>query len=134
MNVQFAQHQNDFEVQNHGLMFENVPFTGSLNRSASGQLGQAVCHYVDGKKNGVFKEWYPNGNIKEVSLFRDDELHGRRICYWSNGSKRFHVNYINGVMDGVYEEWDDNGISKQIKTYYKGKLICVKKSHLNLSL
>ncbi len=134
MNVQFAQHENDFDVQNQGLMFENQPFTGTLNRAATEHLGEAICHYLNGLKNGVFKEWYKNGQIKEVSLFRDDELHGRRIWYWPNGSKRFHVNYIEGQMNGVYEEWDENGICKQIKTYYKGKLVCVKKAHLSLSL
>lgn len=134
MNVQFAQHENDFQVQSHGLMFEDQPFTGVLNRSETSAYGKAICSYVEGRKNGVFKEWYQNGQIKEVSLFRDDELHGRRICYWPNGTKRFHVNYINGLMDGVYEEWDENGISKQIKTYYKGKLVCIKKQHLTVSL
>lgn len=133
MNVQFAQHENDFQVQQHGLLFENQPFTGVLSRSATENHGAAICNYTDGRKNGVFKEWYLNGKIKEVSLFRDDELHGRRICYWPNGTKRFHVNYINGLMDGVYEEWDENGISKQIKTYYKGKLVCIKKQNLSLT-
>ena len=134
MNVQFAQHEKDFVVQNQGLMFENQPFNGVLHRTESNGLGEAICHYTNGLKNGVFKEWYPNGNIKEVSLFRDDDFHGRRICYWPNGTKRFHVNYIEGEMDGVYEEWDQSGITKQIKTYYKGKLICVKKNDLSLAV
>ena len=133
MNVQFAQHQNEFEVQDHGLMFEKQPFSGSLFREGNESLGEAICHYKNGLKDGVFKEWYPNGQIKEVSLFREDEFHGRRICYWPNGTKRFHVNYINGEMDGVYEEWDMNGINKQFKTYYKGKLICVKRHGLTLT-
>ena len=128
MNVLFKSHQQDFDVQNKGLMFENQLFTGVLHRSTNNQFGEAICSYKDGKKDGVFKEWYLNGNIKEVSLFQGDEFHGRRICYWPNGTKRFHVNYVNGEMDGVYEEFDMNGLTKQIKTYYKGKLICVKKS------
>lgn len=133
MNVLFASHQKDFDVQHSGLMFENQLFTGSLHRSATNLYGEAICHYKDGKKDGLFKEWYQNGHIKEVSLFQDDELHGRRICYWPNGTKRFHVNYINGQMDGVYEEFDENGMTKQIKTYYKGKLICVKKALWSIS-
>jgi antitoxin component YwqK of YwqJK toxin-antitoxin module len=134
MQIQFNDHQRDFDVKNQGLMFENQPFTGSLHRDAGPNNGQAVCQYTNGLKNGVFKEWYINGKIKEVSLFRDNELHGRRICYWPNGTKRFHVNYINGQMDGVYEEFNNNGMTKQIKTYYKGKLICVRKNQMDLAV
>ena len=130
MDLHFAQHQNELDVQHGGLMFDNQPFTGSLHREASNTTGEAICHYQNGKKNGIFKEWYPGGTIKEVSMFRDDELHGRRICYWPNGTTRFHVNYSEGEMDGVYEEFADNGITKQIKTYYKGNLIRVRKSLL----
>ena len=133
MNVQFSQHREHFDVHNRGLFFINQPFSGVLKRNANEIHGIAICNYADGLKNGVFKEWYVNGQIKEVSLFRADELHGRRICYWPNGLKRFHVNYVDGCMNGIYEEWDETGISKQIKTYYKGKLICVKKSHLRVS-
>ncbi|MBR9859918.1 hypothetical protein GYB22_04070 [bacterium] len=127
MNIQFAEHKNDFEVSTDALLFENQPFNGVLKRDSDEVNGEAICHYQNGKKNGVFKEWYLNGEIKEVSLFKDGELHGRRICYWPNGTKRYHVNYINGDMDGIYEEWDDNGMNKQTKIYYKGKLIRIQK-------
>ena len=129
MNIQFAEHKNDFEVSTSALLFENKPFTGVLKRDRDDENGEALCHYRNGKKDGVFKEWYLNGEIKEVSLFKEGELHGRRICYWPNGVKRYHVNYVNGHMDGVYEEWDENGISKQTKIYYKGKLIRVQSNN-----
>ncbi len=37
------------------------------------QLRDREINYVNGKINGIFKQFYPNGNIYRESIFMNDE-------------------------------------------------------------
>ncbi len=55
----------------------------------------------DGKKNGIWKEFYSNGNVKS------------------------EVTYEHGVIDGYLKEYEENGKIIKSERYLKGELVVV---------
>ena len=50
---------------------------------------------VNGKYNGLQKEWYEDGQLKSERLMKDGEIVGKQISYYENGK----IKTI--VVDGV---------------------------------
>jgi antitoxin component YwqK of YwqJK toxin-antitoxin module len=62
-----------------------------------------------GEKNGLWKSYYPNGNVWSEGEFKDGLDHGIRKAYYENGQKRFEGKYENGRKRGMWIFWDENG-------------------------
>ena len=72
--------------------------------------------FLDGKPDGMWTYWFPNGQKKEegnpvssdsTSLaFLNDGI----WTFWhANGQMKETGTYINGEKDGPWTEWHDNG-------------------------
>jgi len=57
------------------------------------------ANYKDGEYDGLFEEFYENGQLK------------------------IRVNYIDGKEDGLYEEFDIDGNLTETETYRNGELV-----------
>jgi hypothetical protein len=112
------------ELKNNKLYLGALPYTGMLKK----QLKDELCeiNYCNGEMHGIYKCFYLNGTIKEISLYKNSVLDGRCISYWPCGQKQMNVSYIDGETDGLYEEWNEAGALVCRKIYFKGKLIAVK--------
>ena len=87
---------------------------------------------LKGEKNGIYKEWYPNGAIKTKGKYLNG-IEDRMWLFWyENGLKEKEGRYKDGVKDGLWFEWDlngkikeevrysiDNKIEETIYTYYE---------------
>ncbi len=120
MNTQTTNELNPEEV----FMVGSEPFTGKFQNIENGNKTETT--YFLGQKHGIHKEYFENGKLKRICLFRENVLDGREVNYWPNGTKKRSLNYTKGMIDGVFEEWDIEGVQTTLKTYYKNKLICVK--------
>lgn len=78
--------------------------------------------YKDGKQLAK-KSWYENGQLKQEEIF-DSE--GRRDGvakeWFANGQINTAVSYKQDVKDGSAEEWQENGQPKSLYLYKNGKL------------
>jgi uncharacterized protein len=54
--------------------------------------------FADGKNEGDFIDYYPNGNIKEEKAYEDDQLHGFWIVYDQNEVITKKVKYFRGEI------------------------------------
>lgn len=64
-------------------------------------------HYytINGKKHGPYiKRWF-NGNLRSISEYVDDLLHGKRIVYDEYENRIFEYECLYGKLHGVYKEW-----------------------------
>lgn len=52
----------------------------------------------------LIKNWYDNGNLEEVTAYKNYKKHGRRIYYNYDGSVCSDVNYIDGVEEDVLNQ------------------------------
>ena len=124
MTALYQDIKDHLELKNNSLCLSGKPFTGMLKKKLDDEISE--INYYNGQIHGIYKCFFPNGKIKEISLYKNGLLDGRCISYWPNGQKRMNVTYVDGEMDSLYEEWNEIGMLICRKTYFKGKLIASK--------
>lgn len=65
--------------------------------------------YEKGEKQGIFKQWWPNGNLRYLFNYKNDKYDGKQIVYFHFGKVQEEKNYINGIEEGVQRIWDSTG-------------------------
>ena len=126
--------KNHFSLIKGVLYYKNETFTGileevdSINKTRNftsynkGQKhGIAAKFYFDdataeerlyseGKKVGIHKGWYPNGQLKFEFYFNPKgEYHGSVTSWYKNGQKVKAFNYVNGKEEGSQKMWQPDG-------------------------
>ncbi len=105
----------------------------NFNNSTRESSGQTV----DGKKQGEWKTYYLNGQLKEVKHYLNDTLNGQSIEYYPNGNLSSRATYKMGTsIDSFFlyhsngqknlQEWkDSNGHEQGVFNVYaeNGQLI-----------
>ena len=89
------------------LKGQNEPYTGPIYSSYSNNTLKSKGDVSDGKKDGLWNEWYENGRIKSKENFK------------------------NGKATGVWELWHDNDQMKLKASFSNGKAT-VSYTHLTL--
>ena len=79
-------------------------------------------------KDGLYTEWYENGNKKLEYTYNDGKMDGLRTFWYEDGQKRWLSSYKDGERDGLWTWWWEwTGDEKKFeKTYKDGKLISEK--------
>tara|TARA_B100000959_G_C14963855_1_gene616907 strand:- start:1276 stop:2091 length:816 start_codon:yes stop_codon:yes gene_type:complete len=106
--------------------------------------------YINGKKEGLHKEYYKNGRLKAERIFINDKLdgiskiyyksgksksklmatanfknskmEGTATGYYYNGRVRFYENYKNNIKNGYCKYFNEYGGIKKEENYKNGKL------------
>ena len=58
-------------------------------------------NYIEGKLDGEYKTFYPDGNPTEVTSYKDGLLEGNYKKYAIKGHLIFDFNYSNGALNGI---------------------------------
>ena len=78
----------------------------------------------NGKPNGLWKEYYINGQIIMVGNFKNGKKDGSwKEYYGKNGQLKEKGTYNNGEWDGPFKSYYENGQLEKEETYKDGKLI-----------
>jgi len=89
--------------------------------------------YNFGEPSGVFKDFYPNGNISKEQNWKNGELFGPYKYYYDSGQIREKGNYIGGfvenysIYDGKILTYHLNGQISSETLYKNGKIIGIQK-------
>jgi antitoxin component YwqK of YwqJK toxin-antitoxin module len=77
--------------------------------------------YINGKKEGTHRGWWPDGKQKFIFEADDDKYSGEFKEWYSSGllGKRFH--YVNGQEEGSERLWWDNGTVRANYVIRNGK-------------
>jgi len=92
----------------------------------------------DGKKNGAYKLFYPDGTQYEEGYYVDDEkrpishkkengvpllISGNGPCIYKyyNGKPKYRISYKNFIPDGKYEAFYTNGADRVVGEYFEGQ-------------
>lgn len=74
------------------------------------------CDYVNDKKDGEERLYYPTGELNRIQHWKSGILHGEMIVFYKNGNCYIKSNYFNGRLNGDYIVFKPNGmILKTIK-------------------
>lgn len=108
----------------NGIAYEvnsETPFTGMIKCTDSTNLYET--EYENGKVDGIHKEKYSDGKLKDLSHYKNGLADGLQEHYFSNGQKQFSVNYKNGKLDGETVEFYESGQIKIKEIYSNDKVI-----------
>ncbi|MDB4598118.1 hypothetical protein OAI40_02765 [Candidatus Pseudothioglobus singularis] len=90
------------------------------HRYASGQkLSEGL--WMNGKKEGVWTEWYENGQIKSQESYKENVWHGKHNYWYESGQKLKESIDINGLYEGLWVTWHENGQKWEQGNYRKEK-------------
>ena len=78
-------------------------------------------HYVDGKIEGLHKQWFENGNKKSVDVYMNGKFNGSVTNWYENGKKRLESSYKDGKKNGLVTDWYVNG-KKRSEVFFKDGL------------
>jgi antitoxin component YwqK of YwqJK toxin-antitoxin module len=70
----------------------------------------------NGKRDGLWKSYYENGNPWSEGMYEHGLENGRTTAWYENGKKRYEGETINGKPTGKWLFWDEKGISTE-KSY-----------------
>lgn len=94
-------------------------FTGS-NSKEKGYAPDAVVQEGDfsrGRKTGVWKNYWPNGNLKSEINYKNGRPTGPYTTYFENGNINEKATMQGGLLVGKFEMYYPDGTPKQIKNF-----------------
>lgn len=59
--------------------------------------------------NGLWTEWYENGQKSEEGPYKNDNRNGAWVFWHENGQKSSKGSYKDGIKDGLWAQWYENG-------------------------
>lgn len=83
---------------------ERTPFTGRAVEEYADGNPQAEAHFLLGKKDGMERFWYPNGQLKEEGQWFDNRANGLMRSWDEQGRLSKAVRYKNGDLIEVLRQ------------------------------
>lgn len=78
-------------------------------------------HYSEGVGEGIWKSYYPSGQVAEEYTYVGGKKEGEWIQYFSDGIIKSRGNYLDGQLDGLYVIYHLNGKVQVSGTYSMSK-------------
>ncbi len=84
--------------------------------------GQRKIDYIYrmNKKEGEYREYYENGQIMIYGKYLSDKLEGEVNYFQLSGKLSKQENYKNGLLEGLVTEYDELGLKTTETTYKAG--------------
>ena len=92
----------------------------------NGQVSQ-VSNYTNGKATGQFRAWYEDGTPSVKGQYKNDLRDGQWSIYNKDGSVKYEVDYVNGIPANNRIELDDEKYLDSLENN-KGKIADPEKS------
>jgi len=98
--------------QGYWIVYNSIKKLPSYPAEAKVEEGK----FADSKKIGIWKMYFPNGNIKSEITYTDNRPKGYAKMYYENGKLQEEGNWENNRWVGDYKSYYDNG-----QTFYDFK-------------
>ncbi len=79
-------------------------------------------HYQSYRLQGDVKTFYPNGTLKEWSIYIDGVRQGPTKTYYQSGTLQSQSNYVNNNLSGFNNSYYETGELKSVGKYENGNL------------
>jgi antitoxin component YwqK of YwqJK toxin-antitoxin module len=107
-------------------VFKNVvdghlqPYSGPVFEM-TGDVRTLTSSLKDGEFDGLYEEYYRNGQLERKRTIKDGKYDGPYELYQENGQLESKATYKDGRWDGPYESYHENGQLERKGTYKDGK-------------
>jgi antitoxin component YwqK of YwqJK toxin-antitoxin module len=78
-------------------------------------------NYLNNKRNGFSRKFYPDSTVAETINYRNDLIHGECLKYYPGGALHLRSNYTDGRLNGKFEAFFEDG-KPEITGQYKNNL------------
>lgn len=93
------------------LYIAEIPYeTGGIHYRYSRKMSADGTKWI---RDGLFTEYYPNGNIASTGTYDNGLENGHWIDYHENGQIAAEGDYVNGKESGKWYYYDINGILEE---------------------
>ncbi len=97
-------------IPKEGLVYyNNKPFTGTALSEYEKNVPAETIDYLEGKKEGYFRKWFPNKVLSFEAAYMNGQLHGTSKTWFKNGNLRSESNYVAGIAQGLQKQWYKSG-------------------------
>lgn len=79
-------------------------------------------HYDNGKPDGTWKYWHPNGKLKQQLTLKQGKRDGLVSEWDEKGEKRFEATFVDDKLHGTATRWYPDG-RKIVQKYEEGRLV-----------
>ncbi len=88
------------------------------------QSTELAAQAAEAVKPEVRKETYPGGQLKSKAFYLNGKKVGIYKEYWESGAIRMKAEYNNeGLLDGQLKQHDQNGVLQSIEYYSNGQKV-----------
>ena len=120
------------KLKSRGAYIDGVAAGKHTYYNSSGQSDSSVIYSnglvletgaVDsaGRKQGEWKSFYPDGEIKSKGVYMDDKKSGAWTFFYNNGKTEQSGKYVNGLPDGPWKWYYEDGQILRDEFYRKGR-------------
>jgi len=75
---------------------------------------------IDGKKEGLMTDYYPDGSLKGERFFENDIQVGKTTIYYQSGKIKEVQYYVDGIVHGGDTIFYENGSPEFVVTFDRG--------------
>jgi len=93
------------------------PWTFYFSTGAIRSRGVLDAHT---NKQGEWVFYHRNGQVSEISNYKDDKLNGRSRNWFDNGIQSEDEVWVDDKMEGTFRSWYYNGLPHMVTEYAKG--------------
>tara|TARA_B100000900_G_C20286975_1_gene596498 strand:- start:65 stop:667 length:603 start_codon:yes stop_codon:yes gene_type:complete len=101
----------ELDLRNNVVNYLGKPFTGLVYdffEDSSDTLW--VKSYKNGLKDGFWRKYYSNGDLREKRFFVSGKKEGEFVGYFRGGVKNFVFSFDNGEYNGTNRIWTKKGL------------------------
>ena len=100
--------------------YNQKKFNGELFQTFLNNDTILLGKYVNGKKDGEWKKFYEDGNLKEIRNYENGVKHGKHLGFFQNGKKQFEYNLKDDEYHGLKKAWNKKGVLIQEMNFIMG--------------
>ena len=83
------------------------PYTGKTVTHYDNETVKMESSFKKGKKDGLFRVWFENGQLNEIRHYRKNEMDGVWTTWNEKGVKVGEAGYRKGKKHGEWLVWSD---------------------------
>jgi antitoxin component YwqK of YwqJK toxin-antitoxin module len=111
------------DLKQHGkyLVCGDKPAQGLVNEYYPRGEIRRRSRYKNGLLHGITSTWYPNGAKESERLYERGEKEGLHAGWWPNGNRQFEYQFQDGSYHGTFKEWYESGKPLHVFEYRRGE-------------
>jgi antitoxin component YwqK of YwqJK toxin-antitoxin module len=116
-----AEGDPNLRLRNGVLLYTDQPFSGVVEEFYPNGQVKAKTEYRQGREHGTSRMWYEDGRPLWERRYRNGKKHGEHKGWWPNGQLKFLYHFAGGEHEGAARDWYANGQLAQCFQYEKGQ-------------